>query len=668
MALNSKVWPDYLQSSEDIFKVRTKAPGPQGRLPFTEKMLREEPSGNLFAGSQNVGMGWNPAQVFGKDILILSTLGGLREKDGTPVALGYHTGHWELDLLVRGAANTLKELGYIPFAAHCTDVCDGRTQGTVGMMDSLAYRNSAAEVLGRLIRSLPNRKGLIGIATCDKGLPAMMMALAAARDLPGVLIPGGTTLPPIKGEDAGKVQSIGVRFSHGELTLQEAAQLGCSACASPGGGCQFLGTAATSQVIAEALGMALPHSALAPSGEPVWLDLARSSALALQHLEQKGLALRHILTPGAFENAMAVHAAFGGSTNLLLHLPAIAYAAGVKRPTVKDWARINQIVPRIVDVLPNGPMNYKTVQVFLAGAVPEVMLHLRELGVLDLDCLTVSGMTVRDNLLWWEESPRRRRFREILREQDGVDPDEVIMSPTRAKQRGLTSTVVFPQGNLAPEGCVVKSTAIDPSLCKDGVYDHVGPARVFVSEEEAIAAIKSTGPDRIQPGDIIVLICRGPLGAGMPETAQITFALKYTKALQGVALITDGRFSGFSSGPCIGHVGPEALAGGPIGKVLDGDILHIRIDRNQLTGTINLIGEAGSPKETWSAARGYRILSERAPRKDLRPDPHLPLAVRLFAELQLVGGGTWGGCVYDEEAIIQTLRAGREAQQKGITP
>jgi putative YjhG/YagF family dehydratase len=654
--------PACLQSSDHIFNVQTKASGPQGRLPFTERMLREEPSGNLFAGSQNAGMGWNPERVFGKDMLILSTMGGLRERDGTPVALGYHTGHWELDLLVRGAAATLKGLGYIPFAAHCTDVCDGRSQGTAGMMDSLAYRNSAAEVLGRLIRSLPNRRGILGIATCDKGLPAMMMALANAHNLPGVLIPGGTTLPPIVGEDAGVIQSIGARFSHGEITLEDASQFGCSACASPGGGCQFLGTAATSQVIAEALGIALPHSALAPSGEPVWLELGRSSAIALQELEQKGITLRHILTPGAFKNAMAIHAAFGGSTNLLLHLPAIAYAAGVRRPTVEDWIRMNHRIPRIVDVLPNGPTNYKTVQVFLAGAVPEVMLHLREIDVLDLDCLTVSGMTVRDNLLWWEESSRRQRFREILKKEDQVDPDDVIMNPSHAKSKGLTSTVVFPTGNLAPEGSVVKSTAIDSSLCKDGVYDHIGPARVFTSEEAAIAAVKSIGPDRIQPGDVIVLICRGPLGAGMPETAQITFALKYTKALKGVALLTDGRFSGVSTGPCVGHIGPEALAGGSIGKLIDGDFIHIHIDRNRLTGTINVIGEAGSSREVWSISRGNQVLANRSLRSDLRADRNLPAAVRLFAELQVSGGGTWGGCIYDEEAIIQALRTSRGAK------
>jgi dihydroxyacid dehydratase/phosphogluconate dehydratase len=226
----------------------------------------------------------------------------------------------------------LVRLECLPFAAFCSDPCDGRTQGTTGMMDSLAYRNDAAIIFRRLIRSLPTRKGVLGIATCDKGLPAMMLALSAMRDLPCVLVPGGVTLPPTDGEDAGKVQSIGARFAQGELTLEEASDLGCRACGSPGGGCQFLGTAATSQVVGEALGLSLPHSALAPSGQPIWLDMARRSARAMVSLQARGLATRDIVTDAAVRNAMALHAAFGGSTNLLLHLPAAAHAAGPSRP------------------------------------------------------------------------------------------------------------------------------------------------------------------------------------------------------------------------------------------------------------------------------------------------------------------------------------------------
>ncbi len=314
-------------------------------MPLTAEMLRKAPSGDIFGLSMDVGMGWNPAELTRREFLILSTQGGIRAPDGTPIALGYHTGHWEVGLLMKAAAEELRALGAVPFAGFVTDPCDGRTQGTPGMMDSLPYRNDAAQVFRRLIRSLPTRKGVLGVATCDKGLPAMMMALAAMHSLPCVLIPGGVTLPPTEGEDAGKIQSIGARFAHGEITLEQAADLGCRACASPGGGCQFLGTAATAQVVGEALGMSLTHAALAPSGQPLWLDMARRSARALAQLANRGLTMSRILTPAALHNAMTVHAAFGGSTNLLLHIPAIAYCAGLQRPTVEDWHRVNVKVP-----------------------------------------------------------------------------------------------------------------------------------------------------------------------------------------------------------------------------------------------------------------------------------------------------------------------------------
>jgi putative YjhG/YagF family dehydratase len=642
-----------LDSDPALFDVQTKAAGPGGRLPLTEELLREAPSGDLFGWTQDVGMGWNAAELARAEVLILSTSGGLRNPDGTPAALGYHTGHWEVGLLMRTAAEELRALHCIPFAGFCTDPCDGRSQGTPGMMDSLPYRNDAALVLRRLIRSLPTRRGVIGVATCDKGLPAMMMALAAMHDLPTVLVPGGVTLPPSDGEDAGKVQTIGARFAHGQLSLEEAAELGCKACASPGGGCQFLGTAATSQVVAEALGLALPHSALAPSGQPIWLDLARRSARAVAHLQARKLHTRHILTDAALRNAMVVHAAFGGSTNLLLHIPAVAYHAGLRRPTVEDWIALNRRVPRLVDALPNGPVGHPTVRVYLAGGVPEVMLHLRRLGLLDLDCLTASGETLGRVLDWWESSERRARLREALRRQDGVDPDEVIMSPEQARARGLTSTVTFPRGNLAPEGSVIKSTAIDPSVVDaDGVYRKLGPARVFTSERAAIAAIKSHGPDRIRPGDVLVLICRGPMGAGMEEIYQITSALKHLSFGKHVAVLTDARFSGVSTGACVGHIGPEALAGGPIGKVRDGDRIQVVVDRNRLEGSIDLVGEGDV---TFGAEEGERVLARRPPRPDLAPDPGLPGDTRLWAALQRVSGGTWGGCVYDVDAIVAAL-------------
>jgi putative YjhG/YagF family dehydratase len=531
------------------------------------------------------------------------------------------------------------------------------------MMDSLAYRNDVATVFRRLIRSLPTRKGLLGVGTCDKGLPAIMMALAAMHDLPSVLVPGGVTLPPIEGEDLGKIQSIGARLAHGQVTLEYARQMTCRTCASAGGGCQFLGTAATSQVVAEALGLCLPHTALAPSGQPIWLDAARRSARALIRLRRRGIAARDILTDASVRNAMAVYAAFGGSTNLLLHIPAIAHAAGLRRPTLEDWKQLNRQVPRLVDVLPNGPVGHPTVRVFMAGGVPEVMLHLRELGLLDLDVLTVSGERLGKLLDWWEGSDRRRRLRSLLLETDGVEPDEVIMNPAGARQRGLTSTITLPQGNLAPGGSVVKSTAIDPTLLNaNGIYHKVGPARVFTTESAAIAAIKS---GTVQPGDVIVLVCAGPLGSGMEEILEITGALRYLPWAKDVAVITDGRFSGVSTGACIGHVAPEALAAGPIAKVLDGDIIQIVIDCKNLEGSVDLIGEAGSAAEQRSTDLGARVLSGRPLRSDLKPHPSLPDDTRLWAVLQEAGGGTWGGCIYDVDAIVNVLRAGRQALQKG---
>lgn len=654
--------PDSLLDSSDatLWDIATTGEGPAGHLPLTPEMLLNAPSGDLFGLTQNAGMGWRADQLLRPQFLILSTHGGLRGDDGKPIALGYHTGHYEVNLLVRAAAEELDRQECLPFAAYVSDPCDGRTQGTVGMFDSLPYRNDAALVLRRLIRSLPTRRGLIGVATCDKGLPAMMMALASQHDLPGVIVPGGVTLPPTRGEDAGKVQSIGARFAHGEMTLEEAAEAGCRACGSPGGGCQFLGTAATSQVVAEALGMSLPHAALAPSGQPIWLDAARRSARALVELERDGKAMRDVLTRDALHNAMTVHAACGGSTNLLLHIPAIMFAAGVPRPTVDDWNRINRQTPRLVDVLPNGPMGHPTVRFFLAGGVPELMLHLRALGLLKLDAFTVSGRRLGDVLDWWERSDRRARLREVLQQRDGVDPDAVIMSPTMAKARGLSSTVTFPTGNIAPAGSVVKSTAIDKSvLDADGVYRKEGPARVFTSERDAIAAVKGRKDHPIRPGDIIVLMCRGPLGSGMEETYQLTSALRYLSFGKQVALITDARFSGVSTGACIGHVGPEALEGGPIGKLRDGDWLRIEIDTRHLTGRLDFIGEN---ELRFTPEEGAAILAQRQPDVELHADPNIPDDTRLWAALQRVGGGTWGGCVYDVDAIIATLQAGLDAQ------
>src|SRR5512136_2042051 len=630
-----------MKTNSDIYHVATHAPGPAGQLPLDADFLRNAPSGDVFGLTQDAGMGWPAYQLRRKEFLILSTLGGLRAPDGQPIALGYHVGHWEVGLLVQAAAEEFARLGALPFAGYVTDPCDGRTQGTPGIMDSLAYRNDAATVLRRLIRSLPTRRGVMGVATCDKGLPAMMMALAAQKTLPCVLVPGGVTLLPEQGEDAGKIQSLGARFAHGLISLDEASELGCRACASPGGGCQFLGTAATSQVVAEALGLAVTHSALAPSGQEIWLDVAKRSVRALMEMSAQNLTTGDILTEDSIHNAMVTHAAFGGSTNLLLHIPAIAHAAKLPRPAVDDWLRVNRCTPRLVDVMPNGPTGYGTVQVFLAGGVPEVMLHLRELGLLKLNAYTVNGNHLGEALEKWEHSERRERLRARLQELDGVDPDDVILSPTRALERGLTGTITFLTGNLAPQGAVIKSTAIDSSVVdSDGVYRKPSPARVFTSERAAIAAVKGLSENPVKAGDIIALIGCGPMGTGMEETYQLTSALKYLPHGNTIALITDARFSGVSTGACIGHVGPEALAGGPLGRLRDGDTIQIIIDRVNLSGSIDVLNVD---------------LDSRSSHPELKLNPDLPEDTRLWAALQNVSGGTWGGCVYDADTILEKL-------------
>jgi putative YjhG/YagF family dehydratase len=622
-------------------------------------MLLNEPSGNLFGLTQNAGMGWSPADVTRPQYLILSTQGGLRNADGQPEALGYHTGHWEIDLLVRQAARTFKAEGVIPFAAYCSDPCDGRTQGTSGMFDSLPYRNDAAIVLRRLIRSLPQRQGVMGIATCDKGLPAMMLGLAGCKDLPGIIVPGGVTLPAVDAEDAGTVQTIGARFAHKMIDLDYAASMGCRACGTPGGGCQFLGTAATSQVVAEALGIALPHSALSPSGESVWLDVAHRSALALLRLTADRLPLSSILTGHAVENAMIVHAAFGGSTNLLLHIPAIAHAAGLPMPEIEDWQRINRLTPRLVDALPNGPRNHPTVHVFAAGGVPEVMLHLRHMGLLNLDVTTSTGKSLSEVLDWWEQSERRQAAKRLLEREAQIDPEQVIMDADSAKRAGLSGTLVFPVGNIAPQGSVIKATALDPTLVDhNGIYRHRGSARVFVSERDAIEAIKGLTNKPVRPGEVVVLVGGGPVGTGMEETYQVTSALKFIPWGKTVPVLTDARFSGVSTGACIGHIAPEALTDGPIGKLCDGDLIEIIIDCRQLKGSISFLGTLD---QSLPPDEAEVVLNARPLHPQLQAHSQLSDDTRLWAALQRVSGGVWAGCVYDVERIITVIDTGLSA-------
>ncbi len=624
-------------------------------MPLTSKMLREQPSGNIFGWTQNAGMGLPCSKLGQKEFLIVSNMGGVKRSDGKPIALGLHTGHWELGAVVKEAAEEFARLNALPFAAHCTDPCDGRSQGTPGMYESLAYRNDAAIVIRRLIRSLPTGKGVLGVSTCDKGLPAMMMAIAGAKELPGLIVPGGVTLPVRNSEDAGKVQTIGARYAGDLISLDEAAEAGCKACGSSGGGCQFLGTAATAQVVCEALGLSLPHSALAPASQNVWFDIARQSARCLVQQESENRAAKDLFTEQSFRNAMTVFLSFGGSTNLFLHIAAVAHAAGVKRPAINDWIELNKKVPRIVSVLPNGPVNHPTIFVYMAGGVPEVMLRLRELGLLELDCATATGEQLGTMLEYWEKSERRKVLKQMLHDREGVDPDDVIFALEKIDNLDVKGVVVFPSGNICPQGSVVKSSSIDPALIgNDGVYRKTGRARVFTTEEAAIKAIKEMGgAKKIEQNDIIVLICCGPLGAGFEEVYQITSALTHLPWGKTIAVITDARFSGVSTGACIGHISPEALAGGPIGKLQDNDLIEIIIDCKNLEGSLNIVGYND---KSIGLENGTALLNDRESRKDLEPANGLSEDTKLWALLQDVSGGVWGGSVYDYGSIKKNMR------------
>ena len=332
--------------------------------------------------------------------------------------------------------------------------------------------------------------------------------------------------------------------------------------------------------------------------------------------------------------------------------PAIAHAAGIPRPTIDDWIEVNQITPRLVSALPNGPIDHPTVRVFLAGGVPEVMLHLRDLDLIDTKTLTATGQPLEEVLNQWESSDRRRLLQQRLEQADGVKSDTVIFSPESAAAAGMTGTLVFPTGNLAPDGSVIKATTIDPSLVTDGVFHFQGTARVFHRESDAILAIKGQGGKPVEAGNVIVLMGCGPAGTGMEETYQLTSALKHLPWGKHVPLLTDARFSGVSTGACIGHIGPEGLCGGPIGRVQDDDWIEIRIDRNSGTGHIDLIGHGSEKSDrTW----GDKALAGRKQDADISPHPELPDDTRLWAALQNASGGTWGGCVYDVEEILKRL-------------
>jgi dihydroxy-acid dehydratase len=502
------------------------------------------------------GTGWDEADLKSPQILVEDVFGSS------------HPGSIHLDALAEEVSTGVYQTGGKPANFHGTDICDGWAMSHDGMNFILPSREvlcDLVEVHGRVIPW----DGLVVISSCDKSVPAHLMA-AARLNIPAIHIPGGSNRAGPDMSHSLLVGELATRMRQGEDVGAEIRNYKLSGC--PGAGaCQFMGTASTMQCMAEALGMALPGTALAPASLFEIRRMARQAGRQIMQLSQKGIRPSDILTKEAFENAIKVHAALSGSTNALLHLPAIAHELGIEIDA-EFFDRINRQTPYLVDVQPSG--KHVSEMVWYAGGVPRVQIELA--NILDLNVMTVTGNTLAENLERLKAEGFFQRGEGYLANY-GLKREDVIRRVEDNK--GFGSIAVL-KGNIAPEGAVVKFSAVGSDM-----LTHEGPARVFDREEAALDAVMK---GNIEPGSVIVLRYEGPRGSGMPEILATTEALVTHPKLQHTAIITDGRFSGATRGPCIGHVSPEAVAGGPIALVADDDLLSIDIPARKL----NIVGHA----------------------------------------------------------------------------
>lgn len=500
------------------------------------------------------GTGWDEDDLKNPQILIEDVFGSS------------HPGSIHLDTLSQEACTGVYQQGGKPAQFHGTDICDGWAMSHEGMNFILPSREvlcDLVEVHGRVIPW----DGMIVISSCDKSIPAHLMA-AARLNIPAIHIPGGSNRVGPHMSHSLLVGEVATRMQQGEDVGFEVRNYKLSGC--PGfGACQFMGTASTMQCMSEALGMAMPGAALSPASLFEIRRLARRAGRQIMELSKKGIRPSDILTKEAFENAIKIHAALSGSTNALIHLPAIAHELGIDIDA-QLFDRINREVPYLVDVQPSG--KYVSEMVWYAGGVPRVQIELKE--VLDLSVMTITGKTLGENLEDLEKAGYFYRGEGYLANY-GLKREDVIRPADQGK--GFGSIAVL-KGNIAPDGAVVKFSAV-----RSDMLTHEGPARVFDREEDALDAIKS---DKVDPGSVVVLRYEGPRGSGMPEILATTEALVTNPALQNTAIVTDGRFSGATRGPCIGHVSPEAIAGGPIALVEEDDVISIDISKRSL----NMVG------------------------------------------------------------------------------
>jgi dihydroxy-acid dehydratase len=505
-----------------------------------------------------------------------------------------HPGTFHFRELVDEVSNGVYEAGGKPGVFAVSDICDGVVQATNGMSYSLISRDIMAAMVEIHALGHPH-DGMVLVSGNDKSVPAHLLAIARCN-LPAIHLPGGTQLNAPDYVTSNQMWEMGAAVERGELPredLQSAQRGACPTC----GACQFMGSASTGQVLAEALGLALPGSALVPAPLTKLLRYARATGKQLVDLIRRNLTPREILTREAFENAVVMHAAIGGSTNALLHLPVIAREAGIEL-SIDDFDRIHRRVPVLANVKTTG--RYPVEYFWYAGGVPAVMLELREM--LHLDCLTVTGKTLGENLADIEHDPFFFRERLGYLNNYRIDRDEIIRprSDPFADDGGLA--ILY--GNLAPDGAMIKTFSVPQQM-----HTHVGPARVFDFEDEAVHALLQR---QVSPGDVLVIRYEGPRANGMPEMYYAAAILSADPALNTTtAIVTDGRYSGAMKGPCVGHVAPEALDGGAIALVQDGDLVEIDIPARRLA--VVGIGNERRPADEIDAVLAERREVWRAP-------------------------------------------------------
>ncbi len=549
-----------------------------------------------------IGTGWKPEDLSKVQVMIESTYGDS------------HPGSGHLNLLVEEVRKGVEEAGGHGARYYCTDICDGESQGTDGINYSLASREMIANMIEIHAGATPFDAGVY-LASCDKGMPGNLMGLARA-DVPGVVVPGGTMNA---GPEMLTLEQLGMysaKFQRGEIDEEKLNWAKCNACPSCGA-CSFIGTASTMQIMAEALGLALPGSALMPATSPDLLAFAREAgAQAVKLATMPGMRPSEMITMDSFENAILVHAAVSGSTNCLLHIPAIAHEFGLE-VTGDTFDRLHRNARYLLDVRPAG--RWPAECFYYAGGVPAIMEEIRE--YLHLDVMTVTGKTLGENLDELKRNGFYERCEKWLQEVNeryhvSLTREDIIRPFNQAL--GTDGSIAILRGNLAPEGAVIKHTA-----CPKEMFKAVLQARPFDSEEECLDAVLK---HKVQKGDAVFIRYEGPKGSGMPEMFYTSEAISSDKELgKSIALITDGRFSGASTGPVIGHCSPEAVDCGPIALVEEGDLIEIDVEERKL----NIIGIAGERK---TMEEVDAVLEERRKQWKPREPKYKKGVLRMFSE------------------------------------